>query len=63
MELLSLSKFTLESAGAILILVFAVKFLRTSIRTHSGCCGGRIIIDTNNIGANEPINNLGEIAV
>jgi hypothetical protein len=63
MELLALSKFTLESAGSILILVFALKFVRMKCKTHSGCFGDRIVVDTSNIGANDPINSLAELVV
>ena len=40
----------LEGAGTILILVIAFKIYKMKITTHSGCCGDRVIIDTQNSG-------------
>jgi len=40
----------IEGSFTILILVIAYKIYRMKITTHSGCCGERIIIDTQNSG-------------
>jgi len=61
MELLQLSKFGLEGAISVLILVAAAKFYRMKIATKSACCGEQILITTESIGANEPVNNLADL--
>ena len=43
-------EYGLEGAGTILLLVIAYKIYRMKIHTHSGCCGDKLIIDTQNSG-------------
>ena len=40
----------IEGSITILILVIAYKIYRMKITTHSGCCGEKLIIDTQNSG-------------
>lgn len=40
----------IEGSATILILVIAYKIYRMKITTHSGCCGEKLIIDTQNSG-------------
>ena len=43
-------EYGLEGAGTILILVIAYKIYKMKIKTHSGCCGDKVVIDTQNSG-------------
>ena len=42
---------SLEASGSLLIWVICYKILKMKIKTHSGCCGDKIEIDTENPGA------------
>ena len=41
----------LEASASLFIFVCAVKLYKMKIRTHSGCCGDKIEIDTENAGS------------
>ena len=45
-------EYGLEGAGTILILVIAFKIYKMKVKTHSGCCGDKMVIDTQNSGVN-----------
>ena len=45
---------SLEGSCALLLSVIAYKLYRAQIRTHSGCCGGAVEIDTTNVGVSDP---------
>lgn len=40
----------IEGSITILILVIAYKIYKMKITTHSGCCGERFVVDTQNSG-------------
>mgnify|MGYP003635142149 FL=1 len=42
---------SLEASGSLLIWVIFYKILKMKIKTHSGCCGDKFEIDTENEGA------------
>lgn len=42
---------SLEASGSLLIWVICYKILKMKIKTHSGCCGDKFEIDTENEGA------------
>jgi len=42
-----------EGSATILILVIAYKIYKMKITTHSGCCGEKFIVDTQNSGVIE----------
>jgi hypothetical protein len=53
-----------EGSVTVLILVIAYKIYKMRIHTHSGCCGDRIIIDTQNSGVqNTNIENETKIPI
>jgi hypothetical protein len=43
-------KYGIEGSITVLILVIAYKIYKMKITTHSGCCGEKVIIDTQNSG-------------
>ena len=45
---------SMESACSLFLAVLAYKLYRMRISTHSGCCGDRVVIDTHNVGHQEP---------
>ena len=49
-QLGAIGTLTLEGAFSLLIFVIAYKIYRARISTHSGCCGDRLIVDTENAG-------------
>ena len=49
-QLGTLGTLTLEGALSLMIFVIAYKIYRARIHTHSGCCGDRLIVDTENPG-------------
>ena len=49
-QLGAIGTLTLEGAFSLLIFVIAYKIYRARISTHSGCCGDRLIVDTENPG-------------
>ena len=51
MEVEDLRLLSLEASGSLLIWVICYKILKMKIKTHSGCCGDRFEIDTENDGA------------
>ena len=61
MKLLQLSKFGLEGAISVLILVAAAKFYRMQISTRSGCLKDHLVVTTESIEANEPVNSLADL--
>jgi hypothetical protein len=61
MNISDISEFSLESAISVLIMCLAVKLVRMRIYTHSGCCDGNIIIDTENVGVTKPVNECNSI--
>jgi len=50
MEIDKLGLLTLEASGSLLIWVLCYKILKMKIKTHSGCCGDKFEIDTENPG-------------
>jgi len=51
MEVSELSLLGLEASCSLFIMVLAIKLYKMKIRTHSGCCGDKLEIETNNPGA------------
>ena len=51
MEIEALGLMSLETASSLLILVLAIKLYKMKIKTHSGCCGDKFEIDTENVGS------------
>ena len=49
-ELSTVATLSLESAASVLLFIIAIKLYRAKITSHSGCCGGSLIIDTTNPG-------------
>ena len=49
-QLGAIGSLTLEGALSLMVCVIAYKIYRARISTHSGCCGDRLIIDTENPG-------------
>jgi hypothetical protein len=43
-------KYGIEGSFTILILVIAYKIYKMRIHTHSGCCGDKVVIETQNSG-------------
>ncbi len=52
MEVQNLAAIGLEGCGSLLLIVIAYKIYRMKINTHSGCCGDKFIVDTQNAGHN-----------
>ena len=48
-------EYGIEGSFTILILVIAYKIYKMKITTHSGCCGEKIVIDTQNSGGESKI--------
>jgi hypothetical protein len=48
-------KYGIEGSITVLILVIAYKIYKMKITTHSGCCGEKVIIDTQNSGGETKI--------
>jgi hypothetical protein len=46
-------EYGVEGSFTILILVIAYKIYKMKITTHSGCCGEKFIVDTQNSGVIE----------
>jgi len=51
MEVSELSLLGLEASCSLFITVLAIKLYKMKIRTHSGCCGDKLEIETNNPGS------------
>ena len=51
MEVDQLGLLSLEASGSLLIWVICYKILKMKIKTHSGCCGDKFEVDTENEGA------------
>ena len=51
MEIEDFSLMSLEASASLFIFVCAVKLYKMKIKTHSGCCGDKFEIDTENAGA------------
>ena len=51
MEFNDVGILSLEASGSLLIWVICYKILKMKIKTHSGCCGDKFEIDTENEGA------------
>jgi hypothetical protein len=51
MEVTDLSLLGLEASCSLFIMVLAIKLYKMKIRTHSGCCGDSLEIETSNPGA------------
>ena len=49
-QLGAIGTLTLEGALSLMVGVIAFKIYRARISTHSGCCGDRLIVDTENPG-------------
>tara|TARA_R100001463_G_scaffold73849_2_gene127738 strand:+ start:373 stop:564 length:192 start_codon:yes stop_codon:yes gene_type:complete len=59
MEIDNIGVLTLEASGSLLIWVICYKILKMKIKTHSGCCGDKFEIDTENAGARQtPMDNV-----
>ena len=50
-EISQLGTLILEGSLSLMVFVLAYKLHRMKIETHSGCCGGKFILDTANEGA------------
>jgi len=53
MEINDIGILSLEASGSLLIWVICYKILKMKIKTHSGCCGDKFEIDTENPGARQ----------
>ena len=51
MEVNDLGLMSLEASASLLIFVLAIKLYKMKIKAHSGCCGDKFEIDTENDGA------------
>lgn len=51
MEVEDLGLMSLEASTSLFIFVLAIKLYKMKIKTHSGCCGDKFEIDTENDGA------------
>ena len=51
MEVNEIGVMSLEASGSLFIFVLAIKLYKMKIKTHSGCCGDKFEIDTENVGA------------
>ena len=51
MEVNEIGVMSLEASGSLFIFVLAIKLYKMKIKTHSGCCGDKFEIDTENEGA------------
>jgi len=59
MEINDITILSLEASASLLIWVICYKILKMKIKTHSGCCGGKFEIDTENPGSNStPIDSI-----
>jgi len=45
-DLSSVTALSLESAASLLLIVAAYKVHRARVSTHSGCCGDRLVVET-----------------
>jgi len=52
-QLGAIGTLTLEGALSLMVGVIAYKIYRARISTHSGCCGDRLIVDTENPGVDQ----------
>lgn len=53
-DLSSVTALSLESAASLLLIVAAYKVYRARVSTHSGCCGDRLVVETENPGVPSP---------
>ncbi len=53
MEFNDIGILSLEASASMLVMVICYKILKMKIRTHSGCCGDKFEIDTENPGARQ----------
>lgn len=51
MDIQDLGLMSLEASASLFIFVLAIKLYKMKIKTHSGCCGDKFEIDTENNGA------------
>ena len=51
MEVEDFGLMSLEASTSLFIFVLAIKLYKMKIKTHSGCCGDKFEIDTENNGA------------
>ena len=59
MEINEIGILSLETSASMLVMVVCYKLLKMKIRTHSGCCGDKFEIDTENPGAeNTPMDSI-----
>lgn len=59
MEINDIGILSLEASASLLVMVICYKILKMRIRTHSGCCGDKLEIDTENPGAeNTPMDTI-----
>ena len=59
MEINDITILSLEASASLLIWVICYKILKMKIKTHSGCCGDKFEIDTENPGASStPIDSI-----
>jgi len=56
MNVEELASIGVEGCASLLLCVIAYKIYRMKVSTHSGCCGDKFIVDTQNAGHsnNEP---------
>ena len=59
MEINEIGILSLEASASMFVMVICYKLLKMKIRTHSGCCGDKFEIDTENPGAqNTPMDHI-----
>ena len=51
MEVEQLGVMSLEASASLFIFVLAIKLYKMKIKTHSGCCGDKFEIESENVGA------------
>jgi hypothetical protein len=63
MEVADIDIMSLVTSASLFIMVLAIKLYKMKIKTHSGCCGDKFEVDTENNGSNtspldSALNNL-----